>query len=62
MRPISLFETGARVRKPAGSYDPRTGVVCRENVDGENLVGVLWDGGNGSIIAFPPEYVFEDAS
>lgn len=66
-KPICCFETGARVQDRFG----RIGTVHRETFAEEvgnpvhrhmpidEHIGVLWDGGNGSIIAYSEDQEFE---
>lgn len=56
MKFLNEFPSGARVFKAdAICFDfafNRIGTVYRENVDGRECIGVLWDGGN-SIVEYP---------
>lgn len=57
-RPLATIPTGTRVRKPsAGRFDfayGRAGTVVREEVEGDALQGVRWDG-SSLVYAYPGE-------
>ncbi len=73
---LSEFATGARVKKPAGAHDPRTGTVCRQMFADGEFIGVHWDltyyydretnvmstRPGTRVVVFPPETPFEDAA